>query len=179
MRMTGQRARFLIGMAVCGLGVLAGGCSYSRGAGGSVARSATLVRTVESTMADYHREIERSADADERRVIAGFVAMMRRDGIDERASRAHAAGFEAAMARIRAYRRGEQVRYSAAQRSVDDLRAAVAEWRQRSGDVGRLGAVLSRVAGNWVTGGGLEAVGALSEAATGGMGPDDIARSGE
>ena len=179
MRLRTQRLRPGIAAVIGGLAVSAGGCGYGLRGGGPGSPSVRLVRSVESVLADYHREVERSADADERRAIAGFVAMRCKDGIDERASRAHAAGFEAWMARIQTYRRGEQVRYSTAQRNVDDLRASVAQLQQHRGDLGRIGAVLSRVAGIGVTGGGLEAVGGLSEVVTQELDGTKTARSGE
>lgn len=98
----------------------AGGCWAGAGVSMSAAEAIDAVAAQTRTaLSEYHGEVEAADDAKEAAAIAAFVARLQKDAGDEQAAASHAAAFQTAMAKLRADRRTEWQRHTAA---VDNVR---------------------------------------------------------
>lgn len=68
---------------------------------------------------EYHAEVDAADDLREDEAIAAFVARLQRDANDDAATAGHVAAFRAVMVKLRADRRVEAARHTAA---VDNIR---------------------------------------------------------
>jgi len=80
-----------------------------------------LAASLETTVQEYHAEVQAADDERESAVVAAFVTRMRRDAADEETAGRHTVEFAEALRRVRADRGVEWGRYHAVLENVSIL----------------------------------------------------------
>lgn len=114
------RGRCAAGALWIGLPLLAAGCGGDARVELSAADALTAVAAqMRVALEEYHLEVEAADDARESAVTRAFVERVRQDAIDAARLDQHALAFEEALRRVRADRKTEWQRRTAAQSQVE------------------------------------------------------------